>query len=143
MAQEGMVLVQLDDRNLAMHSVYGPVTKQYYGYRKHGDQFYVWNKDAVAFERSGEALRLAEPLPESPPAPPVESPTADTSAAADLTALWGVDEPRADKLRDAGLTTFAAVSAADVQQLVDLLEVSETVAKRIKAEAGKVASGLE
>lgn len=134
-AEEGMILVQLDDHNAAKHSVYGPATKQYYGYRKHGDQFYVWSKDAALLEHSGTVRRVETP-PAAPPAAQPAVPPADD----DLATLWGVDATRADRLREAGLTTFAAVGATDVQTLTDLLEVSESIAKRIRAEAAKVAN---
>lgn len=81
---------------------------------------------------------------DSPAAPAFDDPAEDDelpppaaeSKGDDLTAIDGVGDSTAARLVAAGLTTFSAVAAADIEQLKELVGRK---AKKFKAEAAKLA----
>ena len=82
--------------------------------------------------QTGPVTPPADDLPPTPPTPPI--PTVP-SQRDDLTKIDGVGKSTAARLLEAGLTTFAKVAAADVDQLKPIVGRK---AKKFKAEAGKL-----
>lgn len=78
-APTNLLMVSLNDNNTGMHPIVGVVSRQAYGYRAHGERFYILPEDNVP------AMRV---LPVD--SPPVES---ATDVAEDESALFPVNAP--------------------------------------------------
>lgn len=81
------------------------------------------------------AFRHHEPTPPPAATPPDKSVAPATAAADDLTAIKGIGPVRAGHFTEAGITTFAALAAADPATIADELDVSESAAAGWVAEA--------
>ena len=127
-----LVLVQLSDGNRGDHRIVGAATRSEYGYRKDGDQFYA----AAADVRKMPALQpvteraeaVVEPEQEEPPPPPPPP--------FDLTEIWGIDEERAEALRERGVRSPNGILAMGENRLSEIMPKS--TAARVITEVEKL-----
>ena len=68
----------------------------------------------------------------------IEEESVDESEEQDLTELGGIDEEKAETLREAGIETVEHVAAASQDQLQDIEGISTALAARLKAETDEV-----
>lgn len=65
-APTNLLLVTLNDNNTGMHPVVGVVSRQAYGYRAHGEKFYILPEDNVP---AMHVLPVVAPIVGEPVAP--------------------------------------------------------------------------
>lgn len=125
---EQMVLVQLSDGNLGDHPITGRATKQSYGYRKSGDEFYVSSRDIEA-QPHRFTVKNKEPVIEVQQQSGIQPPP----PAFDFVKLHGINEERAEELKKRGVRSLSGLVALGEERLVEFMPAS--TAKRVIAQA--------
>lgn len=138
---DDMVIIILNDGNIGDHSIVGMVSKTFYGYRKHGEEFLMRRSDIamqpslfiiqseVIEVQSVLAETIAAALPKEPPPPPAVP-------AFDLTSLWGVNIERAQKLQEMGIRTldgFLNAPSVILNEIFPVERIRERVLKEAKS----------
>lgn len=132
---EGLVFVQLNDGNMGNHSVIGP-SRRNYGYRRHGDRFYVLEADARSMITAGQVIE-APVLPAGKETPkeeplPIFAQQADPDALLDL---FGINREKLDVLIVNQHATLEYLAGVETETLAAELSTSTKVASRIINEA--------
>lgn len=152
---DDMVSVELIDGNYGDHPISFGGT--FYGYRSHGDKFKMLRAHAVNL-RVVRIIDNSEMLPvfdapvaprTVPAAPPSLAPVTEepkeaktitlTPQVFDFTKIWGINEERAEKLRNIGIRTLSGLLSFDADRLGELLELPPGPMARVLKSAKSLA----
>ncbi|MFG0252978.1 MAG: glycosyltransferase, partial [Phycisphaerales bacterium JB038] len=146
---DDLVTVQLVDGNTAKHPI--SIRGTSYGYRRTGDKFKMLRAHAaldgriMVLENETPVVQAAEPIvadapkPMEPPAPrPAQEEPSLPIELPEVVKIWGINEERAEKLKEIGVDSIESFREADPEEIRELLGVTPLVLKRMVDSASKL-----